>query len=551
MMNVDHDETRRNVLRNALALSLVGLVFLSLWVWHRMPIYPDEMALKIQVQRYIPDHGIIYGLYALCTSNIKHVPLAFLLPAWSLSVLDQHFSAVQLRVLPFTAIAASICLAVWYSLWRDALFAAAVACTGLIGVAGSSLVMGRPEYFHAINLAACLAAYMFIESGSRNLLLRCLFISLLSISILFSMYVHVQGILFLPLTLYFVYRLICISFEKKFVAILIFIILAFGTLTEMNFYHRACREFPAILNFWGDMTFRVSIFKTMTIFKWLGDKIIRYVHPFLYRQDYSIGYLPPAGNPAIPGKVAITALNIGIAIVVPLNFILAIFITARVTIRTLLDLIQVNRNHGLFQKWWGNNTRFVPLLLFAWPVLFLFFYDEAQNFYRSIFINFILSIFIAICLFSVAQRRRSAAKIYSIFCATLLVGSISANFLLFRPALANGYEGPSVSLNHDPAVLNREIATLVQQGKMDLSKGRIIFDDMTYDSVKQYARLYPVTYLVLQAEVTGIEVDETLNRLKPNYAIAKCTDLGDIKRGQHYQNGDLCAIDFNAALPPR
>jgi len=79
-MNVDHDETRRNVLRNALALSLVGLVFLSLWVWHRMPIYPEDSGPAIYSRSR-------HNLWPLCLVHLQYQTCAFGIPAAGLVTL--------------------------------------------------------------------------------------------------------------------------------------------------------------------------------------------------------------------------------------------------------------------------------------------------------------------------------------------------------------------------------------------------------------------------------------------------------------------------------
>src|SRR5579863_4958207 len=418
-----------------LAIVVISTSFVGLWTWHLMPIYPDEVALKITATRYIPDHGVIYGLYPLCTSNIKHVPAVFLIPAWSLSYIEQHFTIFQQRVLPLAVNMLAICLAAGYSVRRFNPIAALLVCNALIGVAGSSLVHERFEFFQTANLTCCLGAYMYLETEARRISVRWLLIVLLIASVLFSMYVHIQGILFLPLTLYFSYRLASGPSERWSMGGLVAALLIFGTYTELRFQHQTCVEFGAIQKFWADMTLQGAHSNGSSWIDWLGMKFGNYAKAFQYLPQYPINYLPPVVE---LDEAWLVFLNHGIAIAVISTMVFAIIIALSTTLKLAMRMIRCLHLGRIPSTLWNHHAKFMPTLLFVWPVIFLFFYDAVQNFYRSIFINFILTIYVALCMSKVTRWSYAAICLYSIACITLVAGSIFANFSIFYPRLAAG-----------------------------------------------------------------------------------------------------------------
>jgi len=551
-MKIFTTSTDHVVARYILAAGVSLVAILALWVWHVMPIYPDEIGYQILTGRYIPDHGMAYGLFALCPSNFKQVTWFFLIPAWTLSFLDQHFSPAALRVFPFAAAAAAICLAAGYTVRRGTPFAAIIITSSLVGVAGSSMVLMRPEYVHILNLICCFAAYIFVNSSAQKPIARYLLIALLLISIDFSMYSHLQGMIFLPLTLYFVYCLICGTADRKLVAIAMLAIIgpAIYMATTANVYSVTCPEFPAIKNFLNGMTFHMAQVKDQGWSNWIGAKVRNTTVDFIYTKNYAINYLPSLPNPNWVWEIIFSFFNSLVSLSIKINLIFSIAITILMVLREFSRVKNIRYFWKKILSILENHRQYAPTILFAPPTLFLFFYDSTQNFYRSIFINFVLAIFLAICLSNASRRWRAPIFLYATFCAIIMIGSITANFVLFYPKLKNGYEGPSFSLNRDSSAINLDVIALAQQASMNLKDGGIIFDDLTYNSLKHYYKIYPVTYLMLSSSLAGIGFEKALILVKPNYAIVNCYSLPDIKNEVIYRKDNLCAINFNRPAAP-
>jgi hypothetical protein len=182
--------------------------------------------------------------------------------------------------------------------------------------------------------------------------------------------------------------------------------------------------------------------------------------------------------------------------------------------------------------------------LFVLPVIALFFYDAAQNFYRTFFLNLVLAIALTVFLSrSNLGRIRQMALLYFGLCEVVVVASLSANWMWFRAQLRDGYEGPSISRYRDWLGVERDVNSLVHACNIDLSKGRIIVDDMTYNSFKYYPDIYPITYLSLQAALTKMGMAEVIARVRPNYAVVRCSSLETPLEAQ-YRHGELCCLNL-------
>jgi hypothetical protein len=182
------------------------------------------------------------------------------------------------------------------------------------------------------------------------------------------------------------------------------------------------------------------------------------------------------------------------------------------------------------------------------PVIFLFLYDSSQNFYRSFFLNFLTAILLALLLSRLPLARvRTATTLYFGLCGAVVIASLAVNLAWFTGKLSAGYEGPSISVNHDWDAIGLDVKGLAADCDMDLSKGRIVVDDMTYDSLKSYPLIYPVTYMALSAGIVKSTMAEIIGQLRPNYVIARCDTLEGMSIGYQKSKDQLCCANFRSA----
>lgn len=293
------------------------------------------------------------------------------------------------------------------------------------------------------------------------------------------------------------------------------------------------------------MVINFENFKTAKFTDWLAANTDKYAQSFYFKNSYAGNYLPGILIGGYWESIFLLGLNQSIHIILIMNLIIltcAAFAAIAFAIKQYVALCKIRKfDSAISKKLEGAHA----VILFAFPLLFLFFYDSARNFYRSFFINLLASILLAMLLSRINLGRiRSIATTYFILCGVVVCISLAVNVLFFTREFRDGFEGPSMSTNRNWDVITRDVLSLAQDCGMDLSKGRIIVDDMTYDSLKRYSHLYPVTYLSLSGGLTKLSSAEIISRVRPNFAIVRCDYLrawGVVPQKTHNQ---FCGVNF-------
>jgi hypothetical protein len=526
--------------------TLMLLSLVALTAWHFIPIYPDEIAFRMQAGRYIQDQGVAYGFYPLCASNVKDIPLFFVIPAWIMSWLDLALSPVEMRIFPFAAILTAMCLAILYAVKGVNPNAAVVVTTSLIGVAGSGLTLARAEYVQTLNIVCCLLTFQSLQSLSQQSTVRYGLLALLLSSSVMSLFAHIQGLLFVPLTLYLAHLLVYPILGNRLAGLLVVVSLILMAQTTISFHHSSCMGYPDIEHFWARMTLNGSDLQSISVTDWVQAKFSKYLSSFRYESNYVINYLPGITGGDGWQESLRSILNEANEVVLVMNFVLCLCATIGASI------FLVSRYAAMYRRRANGETvgliQGQALVLFAVPILFLFFYDSAQNFYRSFFLNLLTAILVALWFSRIALTRvRTVTNLYFSLCGILVFTSMAVNVFQFSKQLYEGYEGPSISLSRDWDGIARDVKALATDCCMDLSKGRIVLDDMTYDSLKSYPLVYPVTYLHLSVNILKSTMAEVLDKVRPNYAIARCDALRGASITFQKSRNQLCCTNFLSA----
>lgn len=519
---------------------------LSLLAWSSMPIYPDEVAFRIQAGRYIQDNGLIYGLYSFCQSNFKSTPFLFSLPAYFLSFLDLSLSLIQFRIIQFFVIILIIgtlllCSSKFYK--HEHFFVPSLLIVAIfIGVSGSGLVLARHELFVEINILICLLSFIFIKSDIKNgYLAHAIFILLIFFS-LTSVYVHLQGLLWVPLSFLLCYKLIR-SYYKNYLPKIIIVFLLFITVVYgITFNKFSCDEAAGIVNFVKSMALNPYDISLNNIFI---NGIINYSSSFTFKSGYAINYLPNYPYFDLFNNPLIYYLNILIAFISSFNLIVVFLIALSIFLLFILSLKKYSIKDCLFH----NDVSLIFLLIA--PVIFLFCYDAAHNFYRNFLINFVSSI--GIFLIALRIKNNMYCKIislYSFLCLFVSICSFVVNLNFFYAAINFNprYEGPSISLARYNSEAEKNVSNLIAACKINLTKGGLILDDLTYNYLKSATRVLPITYLALQSDLVGVDRSNSAKITSANYAVARCGLISEIYKldiPPEHRSGDLCCHNFN------
>lgn len=511
-------------------------------VWQSMPIYSDEFSMRIEVGRFLQDRGLSSSLFSLCVDSIKSVPLLFVIPAWLLSQMDLHFTSVQIRALPFVVVLCGSLFTAYYALRNINPFAALWIAAAMIGVACSALVFARYESIMFINLFFGVLALHMLSYRHVSVLQRGAVAALLIASALASLFVHPQGIMFLPFTAYLSYRLIARETVDIQVLCIWVIGVCFIGYTSIAFHSLSCSDYPAIEAYVAKMALQPEGLQSTKFVEYVMDKFTTYVGAFTYNHSYTVFYLPGISAERITASGIVTTLNNVIPVIVVgvavLNVVLGIGLGIVAFIHYIIKRKVIS---GI------NTDAVIAYFLILLPVIFLFFYDAKQYFYRSIVIHFLFTIALVIIVSNLRYGlvTKLTAWLGGGICLVCL-GSIITNHTFFDKEL-EAYEGPGVSVKRNLGQHNFELQEVVKACGINLADGGAVIGDLTYDSVKQYNKVYPITYLGLQEAITGISANDMMRLLKPNYVLARCSEMRATGIGwpADVNNGKLCCTRLN------
>jgi hypothetical protein len=451
-------------------------------------------------------------------------------------------SPLEMRILSFTAVLAVVFMAVRQAAGSRNPAAGFLVLASFVGVAGASLIWFRYEFALEVQLLSCLVAAARLTSrrtgvpGDLGVAVGLILAAALSV------YLHPQGLLFLPLTSYLLARFAVrrfgsIGLTAGVVPFVLFVPPA------MTLDHFVCTEHPQleamILNLYSGPSHRGP----RQLAQLLSDDAQTYVGSFLYAASYPIRFLP--GVDAATSPVRATNMLIAVVVVVLGGFVLCI--PAVALFRCCKSCRFRTRRRIALSELLEKNQPFVIAVLITVPVVFLFVYDISHAFYRYIYLNHLASI--AACLWLASFSGRVAVRVTKGACAIIGIAvgaSLILNAFLFVPPLWDGYTGPSLSVFRSWSQAAHDTNEAARLCKMDLQRGRIIVDDLTQAGVFSRPVTIPVTYLQLQAFYTGMSIHDAVISVKANYAILECPyfdTILDVK--PQGRAGKICCYTFN------
>jgi hypothetical protein len=523
------------------ALAVTAIAFLCLGVWALSPISPDEIAFRQVWGRVIADHGAVYGLYEMCPSSIKTVPIVLKPVAWLLAATMSILSPLEMRILSFTAVLAVVFTTVRQTAGSRNRAAAFLVLASFVGIAGACLIWVRYEFPLELHLLSCLVAAARLTSRRTGVPGDLGVAVGLILGAALSVLTHPQGLLLLPLTSYLLARLAVRRFGSfgLIAGVVPFVLFVPPALTLRHF---VCTEHPEIEAMIRNLTFDASDLGARHLALSLFDGVRFYVGSFLYAASYPIRFLP--GVDEASGPVRATNMLVAVVVVLLGGFTLCI---PAIALFRCCKSFRFRRGCSALPELFEKNQPFVIAALITIPVIFLFVYDRNHQVYRNDSMNHFASV--AACLIFASLSSPVAIRATKIFCAiivTTVAASLISNAVLFVPPLWDGYAGPSVSVFRSWSQAAHDTNEAAQICKMDLQRGRIIVDDLTQAGVFSSPVTIPVTYLQLQANYSGMSIHDAVISVKANYAILECpyfdTILGVKPQGRA---GKICCYTFN------
>ena len=189
------------MLCGAFGLAVFGIAAFYLLQWLQMPLYQDEVALRISGARFLVDGATDYGLFGQCKSNVRTIALVFQPVAWLYSAFDAAFGWAWVREVPVAGVLLAFGVVLAQVLANRMFALSLLLPAGLIGVAGSGLVMSRMEAPTLFLGSICFIGYVLIRRPTVSPATLVAYFAILTLVTLFALFIHPQGMVFVPIVL--------------------------------------------------------------------------------------------------------------------------------------------------------------------------------------------------------------------------------------------------------------------------------------------------------------------------------------------------------------
>lgn len=521
-----------------------------------MPIYSDEVALRLQSARALADGAVLYPPIPQCGTNASAVAWPLVPVAYLFSVFDFAFGWSFLRALPIGALLAAMGAALALLQRRGPNLASAFMLTAFVGVAGSSLVLMRMECFLTLQASGCIVAYLIATRESTASWRLAALVTILVTSLL-SIYVHPQGLILVPAESLLIIALArgSRSVAVRGLAAVVGVVVIVSCVSVLHRLQFGCLEHPEIQQFLAGRTmFGAGQFGGYGrhLQPWL-DRLRDYVTTFTYNTEYGAGYLPGvAAQTGTDGRV-IARSNVLIRWFVIGNLGLAFAVTLAASFHACSTVLKATG---------GAVTRLGRLLETGSPYLaaaglghFAYLiYDVQGNFYRAHYFNLAFALITAFGLAPLPKWRGVFLLPIAAILAVMLVFSHGLNVRFFDARFGQGWHGPSLPLKTDWTATQANVDRLAHACGFADDQAGLLVDDLTFSAMKRHPHVVAVTYLMLGALLSHPPPASNLSEMR-RFSTGLMVDCGTYtsflgSAGEHdvERSGNVCCMNFGDPL---
>lgn len=535
-------------LSSAWALCVLALACLYLYGWRNLPLFPDEVALRIQSARSLVDGFIIYPVFPQCGNGspmaLPFYPVAYLLSAW-----DMAFGWSHIRLLAGGVILASLVTVLVAILRSGPHLAAGLLAYAFIGVAGSGLLMMRMELFMILQAAACLVAFLILRSRLGGFARAGGILTVVFASIL-AAHVHPQALILFPAALALVGGIGLLSASRVVSGLAalgaIWLLWAAGAAgSRIKF---TCGDTTAVFDWIRNKTI-LGETGMQTLFSgellpWTR-KIDAYAQQFLFQKAYPIDRLPGISEKDLQILMLWNDLIYWSVILFLLFFIILFISNIIIIVREILNIY--NRKNSNFHDVFRSGAFYI--VVFSLPHILYFFYDTEGAFYRAYYFNFV---FVSISALSLSRMRGWAQIILVppiVLGVALSFVSINETVASFDQKFIDGWAGPSLSLQQDGTEAVKPVQELARACGIASDEAGLVVDDFTYLPLKSHRGIVPWTYaglgrFVIQGSVTTTGLMADLKHMS-SAVLLRCENMAGVPVPGMIRQGDLCCIKFH------
>jgi hypothetical protein len=541
------DKSRLQILCLVSSLCAFGTIAFYMAQWLQMPLYPDEVALRISNARSLADGALQYSLLPQCLSNAKTIPLIFRPVAYLFSIFDFYFNWSLVRTVPLAGLLIALGASVILICGRQTPAALLITTAGLIGVAGAGLIIFRMELPLIFYGAACMVGYALVRRDYVRPALVAAYLAVSTPLALFALFVHVQGLILVPLGILLAagFMIRQGSGPVRIFAGVSLACIAIGALVISTTPLVKCPEHPNVKPFFDVMTLPgLAKHEGLAgVENYIAGKLGKYTDQFLFKPNYNESYLPGVLMDSDRKQIFFEIFNLAISQAVLLNLLIAcgvFFYTGMLTARLLMSGTRSFRNRLNL----ATTSPFVYLFFATAGHLGLFVVDIPTNFYRAFYIHFALVLVNALALTGLKGTVKVGLWPIGVVSLSLCIlsGAVVRNEI--TPKFVVGWSGsPSIPVNLSWSAVRLEVKGLAAKCGIPANEPRIIVDDMTFDAMKQHPHLMPLTYIgtAYDPNAPGEKKEpEFIRSFGATYVLARCTIIALYRINPDASSGELC-----------
>ncbi|HEU5047689.1 MAG TPA: hypothetical protein VFT64_07590 [Rickettsiales bacterium] len=513
-----------HAVKTTVAWTTIGILAVAIGLTCFSPLYPDEFAYKIFLERYFINGGFKQSVLPFCPSGFLVRPGALLVPAAMFWAVISHLGDtwISYRFLPYIGLAFLYGVLIWHNLIRGNQTFWPLLLFSVLGPMLYGITMLRPEI---LILASCMALYaMAVHMLSQQGVRLYIYAGTQLIIFSFIAFVHPKA---LYLSVLVIAAIILASanirrLSTRILYIMLFLGLLFGLIHATIQLHEAgflsCASIPNIKGSMEaqaanplDLLKKPDVFfsNLYTAMRW--SLLEQSLQRMMFHPPYQVGYLPPLNGyfDSLENVLIVGALL------------------------ALVSYIIIKLCACLFYLKFPADRKQLYLVISVMISLFApFFLSIVKHFYEVAFFTCSLMI-VAVLLWPFYVQAEILKGRYAKFSTLLsismpiymIVAAILGAWLAyhdFTVEFRKGYEGPSQSYMTDRNVLSKKIRQVLTDQQIPVTAPMII-DDITYDAVKYHPVVVPVTYLMLGLGFMPKAVEDSLATYNVHYGIISCS----------------------------
>jgi hypothetical protein len=499
--------SRQNTILAALVFSVV-IIATTVICCSLLPIYPDEVAYKILLERFWLNDGLKQSVTPFCSQGfLYNIPIS-LTPAaifWTAPYYLGHGWA-SYRLLPLLAILVIVIFLLSVGLRRRSISSILTVTLICAGPSIYGLITFRPEVF--ILAFSCIALYGYRRiDQNKSLAPRVIWSTLLVLGYSFIAYMHPKAIYISPFVIgeFLISVYLWRNQTGCVILWLICIVLTVTIAIQSTQMHKAqllhCSEYPSIEKRMNGQA--INIYEAAKSMRGLHQAFSSLTSPNLIKNGIDqLGFKSPPDVrylPEQPESVFVQSSDLIAKVVFILVFVLALAKIFQSPIRPQ-ELVS-NKYLSLAVLCICLTTPYILSLTRYW-------YDAAA--FRG-------ALTIIAVSFLIPYSNQKIRHCLAMLSVSASVSSLAVVIISISPALLRGYEGPGIALATNRVNVDKVVRRLVAKYQI-IANTPLIVDDLTYEAVKDHPIVIPITYLSMGAGNEQI-LRSTLIRHRIEHAI--------------------------------